>query len=115
MTPPPAQNKITHTSGWLSPHGQFYKCRGWEHVKTAIDIGFTDTELEEKGWMKISEGKVMPAYSHKRGKMIRPSKKQIDLLWDWFVARGKGKQFPKWILDDSISEDEILRELEEMY
>lgn len=102
---------ITGPNGWLDRDGKFYRCTGWQHIQLASDLGYKEGELEELGWIKIADEKVFPGYSSKQNKIVRPSQKQIDVLWDWFVKRNMGKKFPKWILDENVSENEILREL----
>lgn len=40
--------------GWLSPTGEFYRCKYFEHAKIAKDLfNLTEEELERKGYIKI--------------------------------------------------------------
>lgn len=55
--PPPAQNKITGNTGWLSPDGKFYPCGYAQHASVACALGLTDNPaahgVEPAGWVRL--------------------------------------------------------------
>jgi len=46
--------ETTPTTGWIDRDGNFYPCGYGEHVKFSEKIGFTEQELEQKGWVKVT-------------------------------------------------------------
>lgn len=39
--------------GWVDREGRHYKCAGGQHSTLATYLGFTEAEVENKGWVKI--------------------------------------------------------------
>lgn len=88
--------KMTSASGWLLPNGNFYGCGAMEHIGLAesllehIGSSMTNTsnaELigESFGWIKISRS-MMGFYV---GCKKKPTKKQLNKLWDYSVLHKK--------------------------
>lgn len=46
--------ETNRSTGWIDRDGKFYPCDYGEHVKFCEKIGFTERELELKGWVKIT-------------------------------------------------------------
>jgi len=91
----PYAGDLKGIDGWLSRDGVFYKCNYVDHSLYADKIcqkfGFKllsrfpyhlngEYTLEQKGWAKISNGKVH--YINEKPM----SKKQLDFLFDYFMA-----------------------------
>lgn len=94
----PFTGDLKNRDGWVDPEGSFYACSYEDHWRFAdemckkkkyrlmsrflfnLDSEYT---LEVNGWIKISLGRV---HYHNEKPM---TKKQIDLLFDYFVANGK--------------------------
>jgi len=81
-----ASREINHTDGWLSPQGKFYRCGWMEHISLADALGYTEKQLEELGWIKISNNRAIPSEKP-------PSQAQINALFDW------KKELPYWVED----------------
>jgi len=47
-------------SGWVSPTNSFISCLYTQHDILANKLGFTESELENMGWLKVSNGRVHP-------------------------------------------------------
>ena len=46
----------SYTTGWIAPDGTFYGCAPMDHIGLAkYYLGKDEAELEEAGWMKITE------------------------------------------------------------
>ncbi len=48
-------------NGWLSPNGLFFPCEHYKHNQGA-GTGLTETELEARGYVKISDNRFHKAY-----------------------------------------------------
>lgn len=105
------KKKITERHGWLSPTGVFYPCKQpnyiyemqlflpsgtnfeLSHVALARALGYTEYELEELGWIKISANKIIPNDdSHPK-----ITQAQINALFDW--SNTMGGYLPSWVLE----------------
>ena len=67
------------------------------HDELAEDLGMGLREIEEKGWVKISDGQMAPI---PRDFDILPpdkpaSKKQITVIVDWCIKHGR--KVPDWL------------------
>ncbi len=56
--PPPADDKITNDTGWLSPDGKFYQCTYGQHAVTAWNLGLTNNPnnhfVDPPGWCRLA-------------------------------------------------------------
>jgi hypothetical protein len=97
--PPKVDPELNSLNAWVSPTGDFYPCNYREHIKTAWHLGFEESDIEKKGWVKISDHKVFDIgleydiYWHKK-----PNKKQIKVLIDW--CNKHDRKFPYEFLDE---------------
>lgn len=93
----PYVGDLKDINGWLDRDGVLYRCNYVDHSvyadKLCEKYGYRLTNkfpfhrngeytLEQNGWAKISNGKVH--YASKKP----ISKKQLDILFDYFVANG---------------------------
>jgi hypothetical protein len=39
--------------GWLDRDGNYYPCEFYKHEEKAKELGYTDIQLEEMGWIKV--------------------------------------------------------------
>jgi len=94
----PYSGDLKNKDGWIDPQGNFYTCAYEHHWRFADEICKKfkyrllsrflfnmDSEytLEVNGWVKISMGRVQ---FHSEKPM---TKKQVDFLFDYFVANEK--------------------------
>jgi len=93
----PYVGDLKGVDGWLSRDGVLYRCNYVDHSiyadKLCKKFGYQllnrfpfhmngEYTLEQKGWAKISNGKVHYANAKPM------SKKQLDFLFDYFVCNG---------------------------
>jgi hypothetical protein len=49
---------------WISPEGDIYPCRGFEHVNLSVklekQVGYPAQSFEERGWVRLIHGGVWP-------------------------------------------------------
>jgi hypothetical protein len=43
-------------NGWIAPNGEFFPCDRFHHFVYAKNIGKTEIELEDKGYIKVYDG-----------------------------------------------------------
>ena len=53
-------------TGWLDRSGRFYLCEMWEHSGVPSEMGCTDSELEERGWVRLWGVGESPEFSSER-------------------------------------------------
>jgi hypothetical protein len=85
---------MTSASGWLLPNGNYYGCGTMEHIGLAESLlkhingefnGNAEQTAENRGWVKISRtGFGLYVICHKK-----PTKKQLNRLWDYSVLHKK--------------------------
>lgn len=55
--PPKAEKDMSSPFGWIDREGRFFACEGYGgHIQLALDLGFTEGQLEEQGWLKVCLG-----------------------------------------------------------
>jgi len=74
--------ELRESAGWLSPDGNYYPCRPWEHdyqaeviCRAVLCVLMGTQHLESLGWFRV--------YDH--GMVVRintPTQGQLDALWD---------------------------------
>jgi len=94
----PYKGDLKGVDGWLARDGSFYRCDyvfhaifadrlckkyGYKPLSTFPSSRNGEYTLEQKGWVKISNGKVL--YNNDKPM----SKKQLDFLFDYFIANGQ--------------------------
>jgi hypothetical protein len=78
--------------GWLSPGGKFFTCGVMEHILLADDLGATQGELEKRGWLSLSAGKIHAPYRSLDG--AAATQAQLNRIFDWCLARKE--DMPYW-------------------
>lgn len=79
--------------GWVLPNGKFYPClTKMEHIWLAGQFNLTETQAEQKGWVKITRDFLGERFIH-QGK-ISATQKQINTVFDW-CEKHKAK-LPDW-------------------
>lgn len=92
-TKPKKASNMSSANGWLLPDGSYYACGGMEHVGVADQVltekgeTFQDAEqaAEKRGWIKLS--KSFTGF-HCIG-FKKPTKKQLNKLWDYAQHHGR--------------------------
>lgn len=80
--PAPPPPDIACTNGWIRPNGKLEVVGFEDHIGWCDENDITEGECEEKGWVKITQGRV-----YLYGKP--PTKRQWTKLFDWCQYHGK--------------------------
>jgi hypothetical protein len=73
-----------NTDGWISPQGDFYGCKTYQHIMLAEALGYNERELEDNCWCKISHGVFQLPIENMNSK-------QIDTLTDYSLRFNNGQ------------------------
>jgi hypothetical protein len=96
--PPPGKKKIDadEENGWLAPDGTFFACFYGDHISLADRLGYdTPGVIEKLKWVKIQRGDAFSVHLEMDKDL---SQAQINVLFDWYVA--KGGPMPWWLRPD---------------
>jgi hypothetical protein len=102
---------MTSASGWLLPNGNYYGCGSMEHIGLAESLlkhigskfdhnGNAELMAESYGWVKISRSCTGLYVGCKK----KPTKKQLNRLWDYSVLHKKDYEDMIRLLDVSRHE-----------
>lgn len=78
-------NDRCSTDGWLTPDGIFYGCSTFQHSYSChYNFDLSESEVEELGYVKISDGHVHLGFAKKMGERfyscVHPTNKQSEFL-----------------------------------
>ncbi len=63
-------------TGWLSPDGRHYKCTSSQHIELARRLGYSESNIENDGWLKLPSDSTYMGWFGAR----RPSAEQRNFL-----------------------------------
>ena len=94
---PKPDTKLRATNGWVDRMGHFYPCAYTAHDELAEDLGMGLREIEEKGWVKISDSQMsaIPRDFDVLCPDKSATKKQIAVIMDWCIKHKR--KLPDWL------------------
>lgn len=69
--------------GWLDREGNHYSCKRYNHSETAVQLGHTETELDNRGWIKIFD----------------------DDCDCWYCCLSVSEQQAKWLFENGLLDE----------
>jgi hypothetical protein len=103
--PPKIDNTLSALNGYIAPNGDFYPCQKYaQHKYVAQDLEKTEIQLDNEGWVKISDSQDNFSVDKKRPDFIcmkKLTQSQINTLYDWYKKHNR--IFPKDYFNDIMN------------
>lgn len=86
-------------NAWISPDGKFFPCHNsYTHEETASLLSSSGLELEQQGWIKITNNPMIKDYNVLFRCETKITQAQIDTVFIW--CQKHGKKMPENLLNN---------------